>query len=78
MATLTDRRYKLVHNPAKKRHRSDNGKTPVAEWELYDLGVDPSETQNIALQHAEIVDRMRRRLQTWQASCRSSAAGEDY
>lgn len=78
MATLTDRRYKLVHNPSKKRHRSDNGKTPVAEWELYDLGVDPSETQNIASQHGEIVDRMRRRLQTWQASCRSSATGADY
>lgn len=78
VATLTDQRHKLVHNPSKKRQRSDNGETPVAEWELYDLVKDPSETQNIASQHPAIVQRMRDRLQTWQASCRSSAAGADY
>lgn len=78
MATLSNEQYKLVHNENGQRSRSDNGKTPVAQWELYDLIRDPSETTNIADQHPEVVAAMREQLAQWQASCAASARGEDY
>jgi arylsulfatase A-like enzyme len=76
MASLTSQRHKLVHNPTRKRPRSDNGTTPVAEWELYDLSQDPSERKNVAAQHPETVDRMREELRAWQRSCESSARAQ--
>ena len=78
LATLNDNRYKLVHNPSVKRQRSDNGETPVAEWELYDLQKDPGETTNIIAKHAKLASRMREQLEAWQASCAASNRGEDY
>ncbi len=77
-ATLNDNRYKLVHNPSGKRHRSDNGSVEVAEHELYDIIADPSETKNIASEHPETVAKMKGTLQEWQASCEASLEGEDY
>ena len=59
-AAVIDDRYKLVHHRSTKRHRSDNGKTPVATWELYDLLNDPSETTNIAKKHPDQVARFMR------------------
>ncbi len=77
--TLVDDRYKLVHNRGGlKRRRSDNGKVPVAEFELYDLGADPSETRNIAGTHPEVVGRMKRQLAAFVQSCEASANGKDY
>jgi len=73
VTTLTSHRHKLVHNPSGKRPKSDNGTTPVAEWELYDLQRDPAERTNIAAQQTATVDRMRQELQAWQRSCESSA-----
>jgi len=78
LATFNDNRFKLVHNPSKKRQRHDNGTTPVAEWELYDLLEDPGETTNIIERHASLANRMREQLQAWQASCAASAEGADY
>jgi len=78
LATFNDNRYKLVHNPSQKRQRSDNGETPVAEWELYDLLKDPGETTNIIAKHAKLAARMREQLEAWQASCEASNRGEDY
>ena len=78
MATLSDNRYKLVHNPEGKRLKSDNGETPVATWELYDLATDRSETTNIAAEYPSVVDSMREKLRNWQASCEASARSEDY
>ena len=78
-AALSDNRYKLVYNAEPdRRHRADNGSVPVARWELYDLIEDPSETVNIAAQQPAIVSQMKAALKQWQASCRTSAAGEDY
>ncbi len=68
-SALSDDRYKLIHNRHKKRPRSDNGNAPVAEWELYDLLDDPSETKNLASARPEVVDRMSEALLKWQASC---------
>ena len=77
--TLVDDRYKLVHNRGGlKRRRSDNGKVPVAEFELYDLSVDPSETRNIAEKSPEVAERMKRQLAAFMKSCEASANGKDY
>ena len=78
LSTLNDNRYKLVHNPSKKRLKSDNGSTPVVEWELYDLIEDPSETTNLADTYPEILKKMRSQLLAWQISCQLSAKGLDY
>ena len=78
MATLNDNRFKLVHNPGKKRLKSDNGTAPVVEWELYDLDNDPSESKNIIDEHATIAAEMRKQLEEWQESCEASNRGEDY
>jgi N-acetylgalactosamine-6-sulfatase len=37
------------------------------EIELYDLSVDPSESNNVAERHPEVVARLRKRLRTWVA-----------
>ncbi len=68
-AALHDGKYKLVHNTAHKRPRSDNGQAPLTEWELYDLVADPGETTNIAAKHPRRVERMRAQLAEWRASC---------
>ena len=77
-ASLTDNRFKLVHNVGGEKHKSDNGSVPTAEFELYDLIDDPYETENIADQHSDVVAEMKQSLQQWQASCRASARGRDY
>ena len=65
-ATLSDNRYKLVMN-----NKSN-------DIELYDLLADPSESDNIAAQHAERAEKMRAELLKFQESCRGSARGDDY
>ncbi len=77
-ASMSDNRFKLVHNLTNKRHRSDNGQVPVADYELYDLIDDPSETTNIASQHPEEVQRLKQSLQDWLESCERSDQGGDY
>ncbi len=77
-SAIMDQRWKLVHHTSSKRSRSDNGKTPIAQWELYDLQRDVSETRNVAAEHPREVERLRRLLQEWRKSCRDSAAGADY
>ena len=77
--TLVDDRYKLVHNRGGlKRRRSDNGKTPVAEFELYDLNADPAESRNIAEKNPEMAGKMKRQLAAFMESCEASANGRDY
>ncbi len=78
MAALNDNRFKLVHNPGEKRHSHDNGTAPVAEWELYDLENDPSESENVIGKHATLATKMRKQLEEWQRSCAASDRGEDY
>ena len=77
-ASLTDNRYKLVHNTGKRRPRSDNGAVPTAEYELYDLINDPSETKNSVDQVPDVFARMKETLLQWQTSCRASEEGNDY
>lgn len=64
--SLTDNRYKI--------HSSDKAQT----FELYDLIDDPGETRDIAADKPEILEAMRKTLETWRASCKASGAGADY
>jgi arylsulfatase A-like enzyme len=76
--SLTDDRYKLVHNLGTERYRSDNGSVPVAEYELYDLVNDPAETENIIARQPDVAEQMIRQLKEWIISCRKSDQGADY
>jgi arylsulfatase A-like enzyme len=64
--SLIDNRYKL--------YSKDRGNT----WELYDLIDDPGEQSDLADLHPEKVNRMRKILEEWQASCKASMQGKDY
>ena len=70
---VIDNRFKLVHHTNLKRHRSDNGKVPVATWELYDVTDDRSESANVAAEHPEEVRRLRKILEEWRRSCQRSS-----
>ncbi len=77
-AALVDNRFKLVHDPREQRRNSDNGTVEPAEYELYDLLSDPSESVNIAEENRAIVESMKERLAAWRASRGRSLAGADY
>jgi hypothetical protein len=36
-----------------------------SEYELYDLDADPAESENLASQHPEILERLRQELNNW-------------
>jgi arylsulfatase A-like enzyme len=65
---LVDNRYKLLTD------MDDQGATD----QLYDLLADRGETKNIASEHADIVQSMRKTLVDFRASCKRSFAGKDY
>ena len=77
-SAASDQRYKLVHNRSTSRQKSDNGVTPFAEWELYDLLNDPTESKNLASESPEFVERLRKGLQDWEQACQHSNEGGDY
>jgi arylsulfatase A-like enzyme len=64
---LIDDRYKLL---------SDNFAS--GQLELYDLVVDPKESQDISSEQPEVFARMKRQLLDWNASMNASFAGNDY
>ncbi len=76
--SLVDDQYKLVNNLGAERHRSDNGKVPMAEYELYDLENDPGEKENIILQYPGVAGHMIDQLNDWVVSCQQSDEGADY
>ncbi len=63
---LSDNRFKLIR--AK----------PESPWQLFDLLDDPTESNDVAEDHPELVDRMSQTLIQWQASCTRSSQGLDY
>ncbi|MHC4441509.1 MAG: sulfatase family protein [Planctomycetota bacterium] len=79
---LIDNRYKIVrYTKGMREGNNQRIRTPKKDtgwWELYDLLDDSGETNNLADQHPEIVNRMSGEFQRWLASCRVSAAGKDY
>ena len=64
--SLTGNRYKIYSN--------DNGKTNM----LFDLIDDPGENNNLAVEKPQILRAMKKKLETWRASCKDSLAGKDY
>ena len=82
--TLTDNRYKLVKAKGGTKRRKKGKPVPAAavatklKYELYDLLADPGETTDIAAKHPDIVAKMTRTVEAWQASCQASNAGKDY
>lgn len=48
----------------------------VDTFELYDLGVDPAESSNVATQHPRRVERMRDRARHWLKECVTAGAGQ--
>ena len=77
---LVDNRYKLVHVRQRKRTDKKKDERPGGEppFMLFDLVADPSETNDLAAQEPQIVDRMKTILLEWRASCKRSLAGDDY
>ncbi len=47
----------------------------TAVWELCDLIADPSETRNLAEQRPQILEKMKKTLEQWQASCAAGLRG---
>lgn len=62
------------HSGSHKLYSSDGGKT----WELYDLGTDPAEGNNLATTHPGLTAQLRSEVVSWQASCKRSDDEADY
>ena len=75
--TVSGARFKLVHNLGEGRPRHDNGRTPFAAWELYDLAADPGEIENVIDRHETVARDMRAALERFVESCDASRAGAD-
>jgi len=55
------------------------GHTPNSQGvELYDMVIDPEESQNLADEQQEQVDKMQQQLKVWQQSVLESLTGADY
>ena len=60
-ASARTQRWKIVQPLGK----ATDPMPPGAEFELYDMSVDPGETNNLAAEHPEIVEKMRRGYEEW-------------
>ena len=60
-ASARTQRWKIVQPLGKATDRMPAG----AEFELYDMSVDPGETNNLADEHPGIVEKMRRGYEEW-------------
>ena len=77
---LIDNRYKLVHYPSGAREGNDRNLKTADRRDgpmLFDLLDDPSESNNIADEHPQLVVLMSAELQEWRASCAASSGGGD-
>ena len=66
-AAITDNRYKLYVEYKKGKIRSSS---------LYDLQVDPSESNDVSGDHPEILDQLTTQLNAWDTSLETSARNE--
>ena len=60
-ASARTQRWKIVQPLGK----ATDPMPPGAKFELYDMSVDPGETNNLASEHPEIVEQMRRGYEEW-------------
>jgi arylsulfatase A-like enzyme len=59
--TIRHGRWKLIHVRSEEERALMSG----SEYELYDLDADPAESENLASQHPEILERLRQELNNW-------------
>lgn len=62
---VRDGKWKLVTN---KLPTAKNKSRQKIQWELYDLSNDITETTNVATQHPEVVEHLRKQWQAWYAN----------
>ena len=60
LSSIEDSRWKLLHIPNEQYQRQMQG----MEYELYEVRVDPMETQNVVSEHPELVELMKTLLKT--------------
>ena len=60
-ASARSQRWKIVQPLGK----ANDPMPPGAEFELYDMSVDPGETNNLAEEHPEVVEKMRGGYEEW-------------
>lgn len=72
VASWVDNRFKLIGVVGKAKSAKQ------VKWELYDLLDDPSESNDVAAAHPDVVEKMVKQLEEWRASCGKSLAGDDY
>ena len=64
---LVDNEFKLYSRNVSK-----------GDFELYDLGEDPAEKEDVSIRHPEVAQRLRKLFQEWNATVDASVAGKDY
>ena len=66
-------RYKIYGSGGQKKEKDNTPKL-----KLFDLKKDPSEKNNLAAQHPDLIKKMTATLEQWRKSCRQSDTGGDY
>ena len=73
VALISDR-YKIYGSGGRKKEQ----KLTLPKLKLFDLKKDPSEKNDLAAQHPDLIKKMTSTLKQWRKSCRHSDSGGDY
>ena len=73
VALISDR-YKIYGRGGREKGQE----LTLPKLKLFDLKKDPSEKNDLAAKHPEIIKQMALDLEKWRASCRQSDSGADY
>jgi len=73
VALISDR-YKIYGSGGRKKEQ----KLTLPKLKLFDLKKDPSEKNDLAAQHPDLIKKMTATLKQWRKSCRHSDTGGDY
>ena len=71
---LIGNRYKIHGSGGRKKERGQ----ALPNLKLFDLTKDPSEQNDLAAQHPDLIKKMTATLEHWRKSCRHSDDGGDY
>ena len=73
VALISDR-YKIYGSGGRKKEQE----LTLLKLKLFDLKKDPSEKNDLAAQHPDLIKKMTATLKQWRKSCRHSDTGGDY